>query len=148
MLSARQQPTSRRFPLLQATYYTFTDAEEKLIVRGQRQGMTAVLDSPEASGKSMVHSPSCASSAGRGCLSRLTVHCWHEALPELPPGLVPHTSASPVDGRTVWATHPSLLQGRSMNPSLRRLLQSGMVSVRVARADGLPLSSLFGRPSV
>jgi len=35
-----------------------------------------------------------------------------------------------------------------MNPSLRRLLQSGMVSVRVARADGLSLSSLFGRPSV
>ena len=32
---------------LQATYCTFTDAEEKLIVRGQRQGMAAVLDSQE-----------------------------------------------------------------------------------------------------
>lgn len=31
----------------QATYYTFSDAEEKLIMRGQRQGMAAVLDSPE-----------------------------------------------------------------------------------------------------
>ena len=41
-----------------------------------------------------------------------------------------------------------LPQGRSMSPSLRRLLQSGMVSVHVARADGLSLSSLFGRPSV
>ncbi|PRW58761.1 DNA polymerase kappa [Chlorella sorokiniana] len=70
---------------IRATYYTFTDAEEKLIMRGQRQGMAAVLDSAE---------------------------------------------------------------GRGMSPSLRRLLQSGMVSVRVARADGLSLSSLFGRPSV
>lgn len=35
-----------------------------------------------------------------------------------------------------------------MSPSLRRLLQSGMVSVHVARADGLSLSSFFGRPSV
>lgn len=39
--------TQLHAPTPQATYYTFSDAEEKLIMRGQRQGMAAVLDSPE-----------------------------------------------------------------------------------------------------
>ncbi|KAL4421096.1 hypothetical protein ABPG77_009623 [Micractinium sp. CCAP 211/92] len=39
-------------------------------------------------------------------------------------------------------------QGRAMNPHLRDLLLSGVVQMRVPRADNLPISSLFGRPSV
>ncbi|KAL4425484.1 hypothetical protein ABPG75_009500 [Micractinium tetrahymenae] len=39
-------------------------------------------------------------------------------------------------------------QGRAMNPHLRALLMSGMVQLKVPRADSLPVSSLFGRPSV
>lgn len=35
-----------------------------------------------------------------------------------------------------------------MNPHLRRLLQSGTVSVKVVRAEDLGASSLFGRPSM
>lgn len=35
-----------------------------------------------------------------------------------------------------------------MNPHLRALLVSGTVQLHVPRADNLPVSSLFGRPSV
>lgn len=40
------------------------------------------------------------------------------------------------------------MQGQRINPHLRNLLQSGMLAVRVARADDLHASSLFGRPSM
>lgn len=47
------------------------------------------------------------------------------------------------------ASPPGLwLQGQQLNPHLRRLVQSGMLSVRVERAEGLDASSLFGRPSM
>ncbi|EFN57550.1 hypothetical protein CHLNCDRAFT_143184 [Chlorella variabilis] len=39
-------------------------------------------------------------------------------------------------------------QGRQINPHLRRLLMSGTLSVKVVRAEGLSVSSIFGRPSV
>ncbi len=34
-------------PCLQATYYAFSDEEEKLIKEGQRDGLQQMLDSPQ-----------------------------------------------------------------------------------------------------
>lgn len=119
-------PLVRLIPQInaQATLHTFSDEEEKAIAEGRRRGMQALLDSPQLS-------PAAALRWRAGDLLFLCVE-----------------AAVPLSADLPRSQHNAHLQGKSMRPQLRRLLQSGTVSVRVVRAEDLGASSLFGRPSM
>lgn len=116
---------------LQVTYLAFSDAEEKLIAAERKQGMQAVLSSPQVGRRVSKRVDACSTARSAALLTAV----------QAPTGCIVKVFFS------AMSCCPSP-QGRAMNPHLRALLLSGMVQLRVPRADNLPVSSLFGRPSV
>lgn len=100
------------------------------MVEGHRRpgGMAEMLGTPEASGLRKERVQSCPAPA--------RALAW-----------TPHP-CSAAKRSPVTPSLPATPQGQRLSPHLRRLLVSGLLSVKVVRADDLGVSGLLGRPTV